>query len=183
MSYTGIRKGEALALKWDDIDFEKKTISINKNVGRTIDDLQIITPPKNQSYVRVIPINPILLEILKAEKTLSGSEWFFYNYTDKKIFHAATPHVWLKSIYAKLPDDFLHINVHGFRHTFATMYVENNPNSNPKELQKILGHSKITTTLDIYTHVTNLGKENMKNGIDNLDFRPKEKTAEKKQKN
>ena len=98
------------------------------------------------------------------------------------------PTQWLKQVYDKdheinekfakenkldenyvLNKDLRHITLHGFRHTFATLLIENT-NVKPKTVQMLLGHANIQMTLDIYTHVNNKNKEDAINSISQLNI-------------
>ncbi|EOS7706497.1 site-specific integrase, partial [Enterococcus hirae] len=69
LAFTGIRKGEALALTWDDVDFFNKTLEINKTITRNSDNKFISTPPKTNTSIRKISLDDETLNILKAWKT------------------------------------------------------------------------------------------------------------------
>lgn len=133
--YQGLRIGEMLALETQDIDFDKKTISINKSLNKfnKIDDT------KNTQSNRIIPIFDKTLPILEKFKNIQGR---LFNFTYK------IAQVNLKKIIAnKLPD----ISLHDLRHTFIT----NCENLNIPEhiIQRLVGHeigSKVTK--QIYTH-------------------------------
>ena len=67
--YTGLRKGELLALTWEDVDYDKKLLRVNKSrTGSRKDVTILITTPKTESSNRKIPINDFVIEALKAEK-------------------------------------------------------------------------------------------------------------------
>ena len=137
---TGLRAGELLAITSKDIDIKNKTLSINK----TKHNSGIFTSPKTLSSVRTIEINNQTLEILM--RYMSASETLF----DTTI---QTLNQNLKKV---------KLSTHMFRHTHVALLVE--AGVPIKVISERLGHSKIDTTLDIYTHIT----ENMK-----LDLRSK----------
>lgn len=66
-AYTGMRKGEILALHWDDIDFEKKTITIKKTLYR-IKDQYLLTEPKTLNAIRTIYIDDDIVRVLKKQR-------------------------------------------------------------------------------------------------------------------
>lgn len=137
---TGLRVGELLAITPEDIDIENKTLSVNKTKHAS----GIFTSPKTLSSVRSIEIDDITLEILM--RYMSASETLF----DTTI---QTLNQNLKNV---------KLSTHMFRHTHVALLVE--AGVPIKVISERLGHAKIDTTLNIYTHVT----ENMK-----LDLRLK----------
>ncbi len=132
--YQGLRLGEALALIYEDIDFDKMTISINKS----LDSLGEITAPKTATSVRTIPLFKRTLSLLERGATgrLFTLSRKGYQNTIIKIRH-------------KLKLD--NVNVHTMRHTFATRCSE--AGIPAKVVQKWLGHSTLEMTLNVYTHV------------------------------
>ena len=173
--YCGFRKGETLALHWDDIDFEKKEIRISKSVGKSEDGV-IIKKPKTTTSIRTVTFPDALLPLLKQYKKEYhlyrlnvGSEWkgngnIFIQW-DGNLMGRSTPYQsfkrhlkrynnWvsenseeaLKQGFEKLPI----IPLHGLRHSCATLL--NYLNINIIDISKILGHAKSSTTMDIYAH-------------------------------
>lgn len=173
---TGLRQGELLALVWEDIDFENKHLSVNKALSRiqvrddkgdTIDDDNlkktklIIKQPKTESSNRIIPIQPNIIPILKKHK-LSTAEinlkngipnnensLVFPSEKGTKINAANLRRHWV-SIIEKAGVKYL--KFHCIRHSFATQLLEKGENL--KYIQQLMGHSSISTTIDIYSHVS-----------------------------
>ena len=151
---TGIRIGEICALTWNDIDtdtgiiYVRKTIQriyvVENNVRRT--ELLIDTP-KTKNSVRDIPMSKDLLKLLKPLKKLVSSSFFVLTNETKPT----EPRTY-RNYYKKLMS-CLHLpqlKFHGLRHSFATRCIESN--CDYKTVSVILGHSKISTTLDLYVH-------------------------------
>ena len=141
---TGLRVGELLAITPEDIDIENKTLSVNKTKHAS----GIFTSPKTLSSVRLIEIDDITLEILM--RYMSASETLF----DITI---ATLNRNLKKI---------NLTTHMFRHTHVALLVE--AGVPIKVISERLGHSKIDTTLNIYTHVTENMKLDLRTKLNNL---------------
>lgn len=172
--FTGLRRGEAIALKWDDIDFEKKTISITKSydsIGHKI------TAPKTKGSVRTIPMVPAVEKLLtnhKIEQNKTRLKFGPYYNNQNFVFASekgdplapATVLANTKRIGRRA--GIYDLIFHDFRKTFATRNYEKNPDF--KTLAAILGHSKISTTADIYTQVSDDKKSEFLNanfaGID-----------------
>lgn len=148
--YEGLRIGECCALTYNDIDFENKTIKINK----TINDLGQITSPKTIGSNRTIPL------FKKAEQLLNKKGI-------GQIFKVK-PRTVQNNILKISKAVGFKIHTHKLRHTFATRCCE--ANIPAKVCQKWLGHSTIQMTLNVYTHVTkdfeNKSAENLNNYFD-----------------
>lgn len=161
MSYTGLRQGEALALKWSDIDFENKKITVNKTAVR-IKEKQTLQTPKTKNSKRVISIDPTTLSILKSWKKDQIKIYFkngkHFEGDDNFIFtnqRADWVHIHNFIPYFKrfIADHKLkQITPHGLRHTHASLLF--NAGVEPKNISDRLGHSTVQITLDLYTHIT-----------------------------
>lgn len=145
--YSGLRKGEALALQWEDIDFEHNDIHVYKSVSFE-ENNPIIKPPKTENGVRYVPLLvPLREELLKRKDKAEEKDYIFsFNgglwskrYADRRI-----------DFYKK--ETGLRRGLHEMRHGFATICFE--AGLDPKRTQHILGHADIRTTMDIYTHFT-----------------------------
>ena len=161
MSYTGLRHGEALALKWSDIDFENKKITVNKTAAR-IKEKQTLQTPKTKNSKRVISIDPTTLSILKSWKKDQIKIYFkngkHFEGDDNFIFtnqRAEWVHIHNFIPYFKrfVTDHKLKpITPHGLRHTHASLLFS--AGVEPKNISDRLGHSTVQITLDLYTHIT-----------------------------
>lgn len=161
MSYTGLRQGEALALKWSDIDFENKKITVNKTAAR-IKEKQTLQTPKTKNSKRVISIDPTTLSILKSWKKDQIKIYFkngkHFEGDDNFIFtneRADWVHIHNFIPYFKrfVTDHKLKpITPHGLRHTHASLLFS--AGVEPKNISDRLGHSTVQITLDLYTHIT-----------------------------
>lgn len=161
MAYTGLRQGEALALKWSDIDFENKKITVNKTAV-WIKGKQTLQTPKTKNSKRVISIDPTTLSILKSWKKdqikiyfkngkhFEGDENFIFTNQrgDWVQTHNFIPYFKrFVTSHALKP-----ITPHGLRHTHASLLFS--AGVEPKNISDRLGHSTVQITLDLYTHIT-----------------------------
>lgn len=161
MSYTGLRQGEALALKWSDIDFENKKITVDKTATR-IKEKQTLQTPKTKNSKRVISIDPTTLSILKSWKKdqikiyfkngkhFEGDKNFIFTNQRGEWVHI---HNFIRYFKRFIADHKLKpITPHGLRHTHASLLFS--AGVEPKNISDRLGHSTVQITLDLYTHIT-----------------------------
>lgn len=156
--YEGLRIGEALALDWKSVDLKNGYIKINKTYTSKLnasykDKKYYITSPKTNASNRTIPIEKSLLNDLKSlYKTSSemygfDNEWFVFGghrpMSETKITN--------KKNEACKKLNLEQITIHQFRHSCIS-YLANN-GVEPVAIQNFVGHSKLSTTMDIYTHV------------------------------
>lgn len=163
LAFTGFRRGELMALTWEDIDFDKKTISISKTCARGKDYKLIIQAPKTKSSLRTISIDDKTLDVLKHWKTqqrieslkfghntMNKKQYVFTDITTNKILYPEHVNKALNDICKE--NNFKRIKVHGFRHVHCSLLFE--AGLTIQEVQDRLGHGDIKTTMDIYAHVT-----------------------------
>ncbi len=169
--YCGLRRGELKGLTWEDIDFDKKILRVNKNIvsiksneGKSY----IITTPKTKSSVRQIPIANILLDDLKKLYSMSKNKskftkkWFVFGDNNPITSGKIRIH---KNKNCKL-SGVKQIRIHDFRHSCASLLINNN--ANVTLVAKYLGHAKIDETLNTYSHLYKSQMDEIINIIDNL---------------
>ena len=156
---TGLRKSEALALQWEDIDFKAKEINVTKSIDYTNGAHPTYKPPKTEAGYRVVPIVGILLEPLQKAAGMAKSDYVFPCPSSNRggqggglMTDRAYEGAWARYCAAVgLVDDNGKptLTAHQLRHGTATMMFE----ANVDELtaQRILGHSRLEITREIYT--------------------------------
>lgn len=151
---SGIRIGEICALTWDDIDTDTGIISVRKTIQRIYimennsrHTELLLDTPKTKNSIRDIPMTKNLQKILKPiKKIVNGS--FFVLTNDSKPTEPRTYRNYYKNLMEEL--DIPKLKFHGLRHSFATRCIESK--CDYKTVSVILGHSNISTTLNLYVH-------------------------------
>ena len=147
---TGLRRGELLALQWDDLDFQTGELYIRRQVQRIRGELTV-TQPKTRSSSRSIILPPPILDILKNCRQHTGSRWMFPS--PRKEDSPRDPAAVRKKLSTILERaGCKHVRFHDLRHTFATNALEHG--MDVKTLSAIIGHVSSATTLNVYAHVT-----------------------------
>lgn len=168
--FTGLREGEALGLTWDCVSFDKGTITISKQLQKRSkkDGGYTFTTLKNDKP-RIIMPAPYVMELLKhrydtqmREYESAGAAWNGWrNEEDHKSFvvfsNEIGGYINPKQLYLRLKRIANIIGapeatVHGLRHTYATISLENG--DDPKTVQENLGHASASFTLDVYGHIS-----------------------------
>ncbi len=141
--YSGLRKGEILALQWQDIDFDNDLIYVTKSVAHN-GDKPYVKKPKTEAGCRIVP----LLAPLKAK--LSASQGKPTDYIISDTGKSPLTKRRFETLYTNYQKNVgITATAHQLRHSFATVAIENGVDI--KSVSEILGHKQISTTLDIYT--------------------------------
>ncbi len=164
---SGMRIGEICALTWEDIDTDNGIINIRKTIQRIyiIEDGKrrtelLLDTPKTKNSIREVPMSRDLLRMLKPFKKIVNP-LFFVLTNDAKPTEPRTYRSYYKNLMKQL--EIPEIKFHGLRHSFATRCIESK--CDYKTVSVLLGHSNISTTLNLYVH-PNL--EQKKKAIDQM---------------
>ena len=151
---TGLRIGELCALTWEDIDTDHGVIQVSKTIQRiyTIEnDIRktelILDSPKTKNSIREIPMSRDLLRLLKPIKKIVNPVFFVLT-NDQKPTEPRTYRSYYQKFMKEL--DMPELKFHGLRHSFATRCIESK--CDYKTVSVLLGHSNISTTLNLYVH-------------------------------
>lgn len=150
----GLRIGEICALKWEDVDTENGIISVKKTIQRVymIEGEErytelILDSPKTKNSIRDIPMTKDLLKLLKPIKRIMNHNYFVLT-NESKPTEPRTYRNYYKQFMQEIGVPVL--KFHGLRHSFATRCIESK--CDYKTVSVILGHSNISTTLNLYVH-------------------------------
>lgn len=162
LAFSGMRRGECLALTWEDINFKENTIDINKTISQGINRYQVINPPKTKKSMRKIIMDQKTMDYLYKWKMEQRKQMLNYGFNtlikkqmlfttrNNTMLPLSAPSKWLKLVISKY--DLPSIKIHGFRHSHASALFASG--ATIKEVQERLGHEDAQTTLNVYTHVT-----------------------------
>ena len=167
--FMGFRKGELQALTWNDIDTIKKEVSINKTLTTKLKGTEFyISSPKTKSSNRVLPLPKRILKPLEEQKahyntfTNFDNNWF--------VFGGLTPfketNITNKNVMYAKKANLKHIRIHDFRHSCASLLI--NQNMPITLVSRYLGHSKVSVTLDTYSHMFKSDLNTLTTYIDSL---------------
>ncbi len=180
----GFRRGELVALTWDDVDFDSGTIRIDENIPLTENGEAVIEAPKTEGSEDVVDMPEWYMDELKSyERQWKRNYWQMrdkWKCTDGRryVFHAgygkpmyfSNPSQWWKKFLAR--HGLKHIRLHDLRHTTATLLLENE--TDMKIIQARLRHSQYSTTADLYAHVTKKASQATASKFDQFDPKSKE---------
>lgn len=182
MSYTGLRRGEILALEWQDIDVPKKRLTVNKSIGYDSLDGTVdlyLKDTKTSASNRTISLDTTTLDVITEYRSTliknTGNDPIWPKKSAKKTkwMAANIPENWLLAMRKdkRADDDLKSVSLHGLRHTHATVLFEqamlNNKQMPIKAVQKRLGHANVNVTMQIYTHMTDTENDVINSFLEN----------------
>ena len=195
---TGCRIGEAIGLRWDDLDFENRVISINHSlvyypVGDSRTSVLRVSKPKTAAGIRTVPMLDIVYDAFQMEREeqeetganeteIDGMKGFVFvnrngsapnpqaiNRTIKRIISSYNAEEIIKAKKQRREPVILpDFSCHHLRHTFCTRLCENE--TNLKVIQSIMGHRNIETTMDIYAEATEQKKQESFENLSKLNI-------------
>jgi integrase len=161
LASTGMRRGEALGLRWVDVDFDSSQLAIVQTVS-TVDSKVVVGQPKTSGSRRTVYVHDATIKALRQQRQLQAEERLAagpaWDTDNDLVFRNVTGGPvnpdWFSRHFDKLVEqaDVPRIRLHDLRHTNATLSLK--AGVHPKVVSERLGHSSIAITLDLYSHVT-----------------------------
>lgn len=148
---SGLRKGELVALRWDDLDVQSKTISVSRQYVRNPDGSLELTRPKTENSVRLVSIPQAAVDLLLQEHDHHpDNPYMFPSPLAGEMYHPDS----VVNLHKKILKDagLEHLRFHDLQHTFATTALQNGVDV--KTVSSMLGHFDAGFTLRTYTHAT-----------------------------
>lgn len=168
LSFCGLRRAEALALKWSDINFTSNTLEVNRTITTGLKGRQYVGDPKTKESKRVVSFDAKTAKVMKQWRheqaqtllnlgynALGTQQYMFSKLKDNQPLNLTAPRNALEKICNRF--ELPMITIHGFRHTHCTMCFE--AGMTPKQVMDRLGHSDSKITTEIYYHVTENSRE------------------------
>lgn len=155
LMYTGLRRGELLALRWEDI--RDGFITVDKSIFY-VGSVPHIKRPKTERSVRKIPV------LDKLSPYLTRKKGIIFNHLGEYL----PENIFLQKWFLYRKTTGITCSPHQLRHCFATMLFESN--ISPKDAQYLLGHSQISTTMDIYTDIRKQRETEIKERVKSIDI-------------
>ena len=157
---TGMRRSELLGLQWKDIDWNNATLHVQRSLQRINGRGLVVSQPKTKKSRRAIDLGSSSVDLLKNVKTKqlerrlsTGPVWndqdFVFTQMDGKPLHPDKVSNEFRRIVKK--NNLPHLTLHGLRHAHATLMLS--AGANPKIVSERLGHSNVSITLDLYSHL------------------------------
>lgn len=175
LSYSGMRRGEALGLEYKDIDFTESVLTIKRTSNYRSGCGVYTDTPKTESSYRSLYMHPIIVELIKQlqaeqqeQSTKCGDLWhdtdrLFITWCGQPM-HPNTPYTWLQRFCERENVSFK--GLHSFRHFVATQALASGVDV--KSVSAMLGHSQTSTTLNIYAHATQQTNKKALTSVANL---------------
>ena len=169
--YCGLRKGELKGLTWKDIYFDKKVLSVNKQITQLYNRKGFeFSDTKTRDSRRIVPMTKVLMKDLKElyeynKKTYHGFNDSFFVVSDNRPIADST--LYLRRSHLADKANLKRIRIHDFRHSCASLLINNG--ANVTLVAKYLGHTKIEETLNTYSHMFSTALDNVVSIIDSLE--------------
>lgn len=181
---TALRRGELVGLEWGHVDLNKGILEVKQSISHSINGQRIISEPKTDKSNRKVSLSDNVIEHLKEyylesrKKRLAlgdawkgGDHFFVFSNDEGNAYYPETPYLWFRAFLKK--HGLKYIRFHDLRHTSATLLI--NKGVHAKLISERLGHSNISTTMNIYGHALQSADKDAANKLDPLVPQKKEK--------
>lgn len=180
--FSGMRKGELLALQWDDIDWDESKISVTKSAG-VADNEPIIKAPKTRNSIRTVTLPESVMALLREyykEQTRTrlalgdywkNEGWLFTQLNGTRMDYSTPAHHFRNTLKrynqtASKANQLPLIPFHGLRHTSATILIAGK--QDVRSVSARLGHSQTSTTMNVYAHALRESDQKCAAAIENM---------------
>lgn len=168
LAFTGMRQGEARALKWSDIDFDNDTITISKTITRNENNVECVgATPKNRTSHRVIKMDSITASIMKKHRdecrAYYSARGQLFRFNDGFVFEIKCGHFMKSDAVIAIMKRYCSragvpvITPHGLRHTYVSLMIE--AGVQPIEIAHNVGHSDLKMIMSVYDEMNDNRKE------------------------
>ncbi len=170
---TGMRRGELLGLRWQDVNFEDRSLHVRRTVDRIGKNGIVVSNPKTSKSRRKVMLPNFVIDVLKQHRSRqlearlrAGTTWQENNLVFSNTLGGFLDAGYLHSLFQKLLKDagLPHMRFHDLRHSAATILLT--MGAHPKLVQELLGHSQISMTMDTYSHALPSMQRDMMDGLD-----------------
>lgn len=181
---TALRRGELVGLEWKHIDLDKGILEVKQSISHSVNGQRIISEPKTAKSKRKVSLSDNVIEHLKEyylesrKKRLAlgdtwkgGEHFFVFSNDEGNAYYPETPYLWFRNFLKK--HGLKYIRFHDLRHTSATLLI--NKGVHAKLISERLGHSNISTTMNVYGHALQSADRDAANKLDSLVPPKKEK--------
>lgn len=181
---TALRRGELVGLEWGHVDLDNGILVVKQSISHSINGQRIISEPKTEKSKRKVSLSDNVIEHLKEfylesrKKRLAlgdawkgGDHFFVFSNDEGMAYYPETPYLWFRAFLKK--HGLKYIRFHDLRHTSATLLI--NKGVHAKLISERLGHSNISTTMNIYGHALQSADRDAANKLDSLVPPKKEK--------
>lgn len=166
--YTGLRRGELMGLKWEDINLKERTISVRRSIYHDDHGAPHVKEPKTEAGIRTIPILDALYAVMDKKRKRG---WVFPAPDGGPLWNGQIE--WRLKLYAR--ESGIKSTPHQMRHAYATMLFD--AGIDAKDAQALLGHAQESTTRDIYTHIRESRAKKIREKILSIDYEDPEKKS------
>jgi len=161
---TGLRQGELLALRWPDVDLDRRSLRVVASLIRVVGQAPQLVEPKSRRSRRQVELSRAAVDALRKHRAKDPSIGFVFARPDGRPLSVTTTWKRWRALLerAEVPP----MAFHGARHTAATLLLSRGVH--PKIVSEMLGHSTVAITLDVYSHVTPAMHREAANVMDHL---------------